>query len=209
MKFSKTAFTLHRITSDSLEDFHKKTPVWNRGKLVWCKLDTESTLVKRGISGVRFQYVWMLSEKLNKLSLVPLENVTVTAAITQSVGGSFRKVTLTGEDLNKAMTKVKTEATRLTELAKRQAVIAHGQNITSTTGWVQYEYKHNPIKVKLKASGLTAFTLTPGSKLSVRRVKPDRNLVKFAGRKETYVIDDLKLSLIVNRSANWLSGRFR
>lgn len=206
MKFSKTGFTKHTIQTDELEDYHEKTQAWNRGKTVWCKLDNESPLVKRSLSGVRMQYVWMLSENLKRLCLVPLENARVSQALLTKVQGKAVKDVLQGEELNLAYTKIRKEATRLLEMKKRQAVISYGSQ-KKKSGWAYYTYRHNTVNVKM--NGKSVMKLERDDKFKIKRVGTDKNILVFFKDPDTsYYVDDLKLCLLITRSANWLAGKF-
>lgn len=212
MKFSKSAFTRHKIMSDLLSD-SKNTDSWDNGKFVWCKLDKESDMVRRSNSGLKVFYVWLVSENLKHVTLAPLDNMNVSSFILErdEVTGKPTKSILKGEDLNTAMSAVRGRADKIIEEKKRQVILDHNQNVaksTSKSGWVNYTYTYN-VPIPIKFNGTKILTLEKGDMYKIRRVEQNKNKVIFKKHTEgVFLVDDLKLVLLINRTAKTFLSKY-
>lgn len=206
-KFSPTSFSKHRIMSDLLSDASEQTSVWDHGKFVWCKLDTESGLTKKSVHGVRMHYVWMVSEKGTKVTLISLENASaLSVRLTEKVNGKVVPARASGTFLNTLLSKVRASASKILNERTRQAVIVQmSSQARSKSGFVGYVYNHAPIKI---TNNGTLFTLQNGDKFKIKRVGVDKNKVVFTTSPEHYYyVDDLRLCMLICRSG-WRSKLF-
>ena len=181
------------------DDFFKES-FGGKGTLVWCKLDAETELAKRDAKGQKSHYLWVLSNNLTIVKIVPKESIKISSAVSVRRGNALVAKELQGEEFNKALTLVKQEAKRINaEKARQASVVLTLDAEKSKSKWVRYFYDYRPIPVKLE--GKTVRILKQGDRISIRNIDKNVNLIYFDRNiDEKFEIDNTTLAIILTKS---------
>lgn len=196
-------FTKHRILNDELE--HPKLKGFEEGEFIWCKIDKESQLSKRNVSGMRLYNVWAITDDLKRITMMTIDQAARN--LSNPIKKGKAEIRPTAPELNKLLTKVRNESQRLIDLRKHQAVIVQNHNqAKSKSGYAIYTYNHMPLR--LINNGKTLFKLVAGDKFKIKHIEADKNeLIIKKESDETFIIDDLRLCMLICRSGRWLENR--
>ena len=197
MKFSKNKFTKHQIV-ESVDD----TAVWAITRVVWCKLDRESDLIKRSQSRLRVFYVWLVSEDLKSLQLLELE--TAKQKLSPPEMTEDKKVVLSGKSLNTVLSKIKSEKAMILATKIRDAVQDHNNLALNNgkDGWGYYQYDY-AIPLPILVKGKKILTINYGQHYKIMRILHNDNKLVFLPQSfssSVYNINDQKLAILYHRS---------
>ena len=188
-------FLQHKLQDDFFKD-----SIGGKGTLVWCKLDAETELSTRNSKGQKSHYLWVLSNNLKIVKLVPGDSIKISSPVAVRRGNVSVAKELQGEEYNKALTLVKQEAKRINAEKARQAAVALTLDAEkSKSKWVRYYYDYRPLPVKL--DGKTIRILKRGDRISIRNIDKNVNLIYFdRNSSEKFEIDNITLAIIITKS---------
>ena len=194
-------FTKHRILNDELE--HPKLDGFEEGEFIWCKIDRESQLSKRNVSGMRLYNVWAITDDLKRITMLTIDNASRN--LSNPIKKGKDEIKPTAPELNTLLTKVRKESQRLIDLRKHQAVIVQNHNqAKSKSGFAIYTFNHMPLK--LTSKGKLLLKLVEGDKFKVKHIEADKNeLIIQKHPEDVFIIDDLRLCMLICRSGRWLN----
>jgi hypothetical protein len=187
-------FTKHRVLSDDLEN---PKVGFEEGRLVWCRIDTESKLTKRKESGVRMYHVWAVSDTLKQVTLLTLDQASkfLSNPMTDSKG----VLKPNAQTLNALLNKIKSESTRLIGIREFQVVTSQkARQAKSKSGFVTYTFTSGGLKLR---AGSKVFKLLSGDMFRIKHIESNHNQIKLKGIAETYFITDLQLCVLICRSS--------
>lgn len=190
---SNKKFTQHRILStDFGNPFRKGFP---QHSLVWCKIDRESKLTKRTKGGLRIYNIWVVSSDFSNIAMISPNQASESLSEPLRDGKVIKAL---GEDINSLYLKIRNESDRLMSVRISQAVAGqmYLQNM-SKKGYAYYTL--DTTSLSFTNEGKKLFTLFEGDRFRIKRIAKDNNELSI-DTKNYFIVDDLRLNLLVCRS---------